>query len=148
VSGPPAQLPPPTSPALLPALAAITYVAAIVAFWGVLSLVLNRDPVDYPDAGPLLGPAMAVGGGLVTWLVLWRARGTAARALLALFGSYLAMLVVVGAGYTITRGDVSWMIVAPAHFAISPFVAGAAALAALTTLAATALARGVARDNR
>jgi hypothetical protein len=129
----PPQLPPPTNPALLPVLAAVVYVAAVVALWGVLSLLLDREVVDYPDAGPLLGPAMATAAGLVTWLTLLRTRrsrspwpGTIAAVLLAA----IAMFVVAAVGY----GPV-----AVPHFVISPFLWGAAVLSGVTVLGTWAI---------
>ena len=130
----PTRLPPPSNPALLPVLAAVTYLAAVVALWGVLSLVLDRNVIDYPDAGPLLGPTMAGVAGILTWLVSWRSRSWAA-AFVALLASFLGMLVVAAVGYTVTRGDLTTLLTAAAHFAISPFVLGAAALSGLTVVA-------------
>ena len=128
MSGPP-PLPPPPNPALLPVFATVVYVAAVVALWGTLSLLLDRDVVDYPDAGPLLGPGMVVAAGAVTLLVTartLRARtswaGTVAAVLLSLAG----MLVVAAVGY----GPL-----AVAHFALSPFVLAAAALSGIAVLA-------------
>jgi len=47
------------------------YVAFIVAAFGILSLLLNRDVINEPDAGPLLGPIM-VGTAVLAlvWVVL------------------------------------------------------------------------------
>lgn len=139
----PRRLPPPSNPALLPLLATVTYLAALIGLWGVLSLALDRDVVDYPDAGPLFGPAMAGAACVVTWVTLWRSRASRSPwrlALAALLGSFVLMLLTVAVGYTLTRGDLVWMPLAAAHFALSPFVVGAAALAALTVLV-VALAR-------
>jgi hypothetical protein len=118
---------------VLPALAAVVYVAAVVALWGMLSLLLDREVVDYPDAGPLLGPAMAAAAAVVTWLALLRTRRSrspwpGALAAVALAG--IAMLLVAAVGY----GPA-----AVPHFAISPFVLGAAALAGATVLATWAI---------
>ena len=132
MSGQP-QLPPPRNSAVLPALAAVVYAAAVVALWGLLSLILDREVVDYPDAGPLLGPAMAAAATVVTWLTLLRTRGSRSPwpgAVAALLLAAIAMLVVAVVGY----GPVA----AP-HFAISPFVLGAAALSAVTVLATWAI---------
>jgi hypothetical protein len=133
MSEPTPQLPPPPNPALLPVLATVVYLATVAAFWGILSLVLDRDVVDYPDAGPLLGPAMALAAGVITWLVLRRTRRSRSPwvgAVLALFGSLAAALVVAAVGYAP---------VAAAHFALSPFILGAAALSGLTVVATWAL---------
>ena len=128
MSEPHPQLPPPPNPALLPLLATVVYLAAVVAVWGVLSLLLDREVVDYPDAGPLLGPAMAAAAGLATWVALVRTRrsrspwlGTA----LAVLGALAGMLVVAAVGYAP---------VAAPHFALSPFVLAAAALSGITVL--------------
>lgn len=136
MSAPPPQLPPPSSPVLLPTLAAVVFLAAVVAYWGILSLALDREVVDYPDASPLLGPAMATAAVIVTWLALLRTRrsrspwpGTAA----ALVVSLVVMLGVAAVGYAP---------VAAGHFALSPFILGAAALAGVTVLATWAIRVG------
>ena len=129
----PPRLPPPPNPALLPVLAAVVYVAGLVALWGLLSLLLDRDVVDYPDAGPLLGPAMAAIAAVVTLLVLLRnrrARGPWLGAVAAILFSGLGMLAAAGVGY----GPV-----AVPHFAISPFILAAAVLSGVIVLGTWAL---------
>ncbi|MCU1418127.1 MAG: hypothetical protein JWP32_2301 [Schumannella sp.] len=124
----PPQLPPPPNPALLPVLAAVTYLVAVIGAWGLLSFALDRDVVDYPDAGPLLGPAMVAVACVVTWAALWGSRASRrswAWITAALLGSYAAMLLAAGIGHSFT---------AFAHFAISPFIAAAAVLSGLTVL--------------
>jgi len=109
-------------------LAAVVYVAAVVALWGILSLLLDREVIDYPDAGPLLGPAMVASAGIVTWLALvrtGRSRSPWPGTIAAVFIAGAAMLAVAAIGY----GPVA----AP-HFAISPFVLSAAALSGVTVL--------------
>lgn len=130
----PTNLPPASNPALLPILATVTYLAALIALWGVLSLLLDRDPVDYRDAGPLLGPAMAAAACVVTWASLWRITRTRAWswALASLAGSFVAMLIVGAAGYAFTRSDVAWLLLAAGHFALGPFVPAAALLSGAT----------------
>lgn len=120
---------------MLPVLATVTYLAAVIALWGGLSLLLDRDPVDYRDAGPLLGPAMVAAACAVTWVALWRITHTRAWAwvLVALAGSLVAMLLVGAAGYAITRSDAAWLLLAAGHFALSPFVLAAAVLSGVTT---------------
>lgn len=132
MSGQP-QLPPPRNSAVLPALAAVVYVAAVVALWGMLSLLLDREVVDYPDAGPLLGPAMAAAAAVVTWLALLRTRRSRSPwpgAVAAVVLSALAMLLIAAVGYGAA---------AVPHFAISPFVLAAAALSGATVLATWAI---------
>jgi len=132
VTGAP-QLPPASNPALLPVLATVVYVAGVVAVWGGLSLLLDRDVVDYPDAGPLLGPAMAATGAVVTLLVLLRtrrARSPWPGAVVAVLGSGIGMLAAAGIGY----GPV-----AVPHFLISPFVPAAAVLSGVIVVGTWAL---------
>jgi len=121
VTGAP-QLPPAPNPALLPVLATVVYVAGVVGVWGGLSLLLDRDVVDYADAGPLLGPAMVATAAVVTLLVLLRTRGARGPwlgAVVAVVGSGFGMLAAAGIGYGLE---------AVPHFAISPFVPAAAVL--------------------
>lgn len=142
----PAARPPATSPWLLPVLATATYLAAVIAAWGLTSLVLDRDPIDYPDAGPLLGPAIVAAACVVTFACLWRITRTRARSwvLAALAGSFVAMLLVGAIGYATTRADAVWLLLAAGHLALSPFVLEAAVLAALTA----ALVRAFGRTGR
>jgi hypothetical protein len=147
MSGQPAQLPPPSNPALLPVFAAVTYLAALVAVWGSLSLALDADVIGYADAGPLLGPAMAVVASIVTWAwvvrtsrVDWIVRG----ALIAGGVAYCAVVLTGAIGYGLARASIAWMPVAAGHFALSPFVVVVAPLTALTVIVASALARGAA----
>lgn len=131
----PPQLPPPTNRALAPILGAVTYIALLVGVWGGLSLALDRDVVDYPDAGPLLGPAMAGAAIIVTWLVSWwvaRAGHPLRGAVIAAFASFAGMLVVALVGYSLE---------AVAHFAISPFIVAAALLSPLVVVATWAMSR-------
>lgn len=115
----------------------------MVALWGGLSLLLDRDPVDYPDAGPLLGPAMVAAACVVTWASLWRITRTRAfsRVLAALAGSFVAMLLVGAAGYAITRSDAAWLLLAAGHFALSPFVLSAAVLSGVVATVVRAAKR-------
>ena len=132
----PKHLPPPSNPALLPILGTATYLAALVALWGVTSLLLDRDVVDFRDAGPLLGPAMAAVACAVTWASLRRiARGGPWSTVpAALAGTFGAMVIVGAAGYALTRGSLSWLILAGGNLALSPFVVGGAVLSGATAL--------------
>jgi hypothetical protein len=85
---------------------------------------------------------MALAAGIVTWAVaarmasgpIWQA------ALIALAGVYVAMPLVGAIGYAITRGDLTWIVTAFAHFAISPFTLAAALVAAAVVAGFRALA--------
>ena len=150
MSGQPAQLPPPSNPALLPVFAAVTYLAVLVAVWGSLSLTLDLDVIGYPDAGPLLGPAMAVVASVVTWAwvvrtsrVDWVVRGS----LIAGGVAYCAVVLTGAVGYGLARASIAWMPVAAGHFALSPFVVVVAPLTTLTVIVAWALARSAANRS-
>ncbi|NYF09629.1 hypothetical protein HDC94_000785 [Leifsonia sp. AK011] len=140
----PIRVPPPADPRLLPVLVTVTYLAAVVAASGFLSLALDRDVIDYPDAGPLLGVVMVAAAGVVNWLGCSRSTrranpwpGAFVTALFAL----VAISLVGAVGYALIRGSLSWMLLASAHFALSPFTAAAAILAGLAVVATWALAR-------
>jgi small basic protein len=120
---------------MLYALATVTYVATIVALWGILSLVLDRNPIDYTDAGPLLGPAMVAASAVITWLIAWRSQSAWVGATTAFFASFFGMIVVAVVGYVGSPFEVAL------HFAISPFIAGAALFSSFTVLATAALRR-------
>lgn len=158
------QLPPPSNQAMLPVLATVMYVAAVVALWGILSLLLNRDVIDLPLAGPLLGPTMAAVAAVITWLLSWRAKRPVIGAFVALVSTWLGMLIVAAIGYNPTCPTDEPCYIGAAdgvgpsllnfspldtavHFALSPFVAGAAVLSAFTVLAVAALRRAP-RDSR
>ena len=66
--------------ATLAAFATGLYVALLIAALGVLSLLLERDPIDDPDAGALAGPfACAVAAAVVLTGLLVRALRTPGR---------------------------------------------------------------------
>ena len=128
------EAPPPRSnPALAPTFATATYLASVIALWGFTSLITDRDVIDYPDAGPLVGPAMAATACVVVFLLSLRARITP-PALLALITGVLAYLgaIVVGAiGYSLQLDTFSVFLPALVHFGIGPFMLGAGILAGL-----------------
>lgn len=124
-------------PQLVPILVAIAYPALLIALWGFTTLLLDRDFITEPDAGPLLGPAMALAATLVVFFAAWtlRRRRSLAGATVATAASvYLLMLVVGAVGYSTTRGDLTWLVLFTARYALSPFVVGATLLSALTVV--------------
>jgi hypothetical protein len=128
---------PPGDPRLVPVLVAIGYLAALIALWGLLTLVLDRDAISETDAGPLLGPAMAASSGITTAIALWglRRRSTLGGPIVAAVASaYLAMLVVGTIGYWVGHGALAWLVIFPARYALSPFVIGAAVLSGAAVL--------------
>ena len=122
---------------MLPVLATVTYLAAVIALWGFLSLALNVDAVAQRDAGPLLGPAMVLAASLVTLAALLRVRNRRSptvAALVAATSVYVVILAVGAVGYAIIRADVSWLVLFVGAYALSPFVLGAAALSGLAVV--------------
>ena len=131
------------NPALAPTLATAGYLAGLVALWGFTSLILDRDVIDYEDAGPLVGPAMAVAACVVVFLLCLRAKRTqpALLGLLAGLVAYAAMLFVGAVGYSLRLDDFTVMWPAMVHFGIGPFIVGAAILAGLVVGATAWLVR-------
>ena len=134
---------PPSNPALAPTLATAGYLAGLVALWGFTSLILDRDVIDYEDAGPLVGPAMAVTACVVVFLLTLRAKRThpALLGLVAGLASYLWAIVVGAIGYSLQRDTFSVMVPAVVHFGISPFFLGGGILAGLVVGATAWLVR-------
>ena len=117
---------------ILPALMAVVYGAILIAAWGFTSLITDTDVITEVDAGPLLGPAMGLAAVLVTWACLWRVRaggGVWQLALVAAASSWFVMLLVGGIGYSLTRGELAWVVLFAGKYAASPFVLVPAVLA-------------------
>ena len=145
------QLPPPADPRLLPVLVSVSYLATVIAAWGVTSLVLDVDVISEKDAGPLLGPAMALVAGLVVFRALWtlrRRRSLLSPAVGTAASVYLSMLVIGAIGYSITRSDFTWLVLFTARYALSPFVVAAALLAGLSVVFLRAVTFRSRRDER
>lgn len=118
-------------------LVAVAYGALVVGAWGVTSLVLDEDVLHYRDAGPLLGPAMALGAMAATlgWVVRVRkGRGVGVCAVGAAASAWLVMLVVGAVGYMLTKGIVGWLLLFVGEYAASGFVIVPAILAGLVVL--------------
>ena len=138
------QLPPPPDPRMLPLLATITYGAGVIALWGFVSLALDVDAIAQTDAGPLLGPAIVLTACLITFAALLRVRQRSSPtgpALVAAASVYIGMLLVGAVGYTLVTADLSWFVLFIGAYATSPFVIGAALLAAVDVLVVWVLTR-------
>jgi hypothetical protein len=112
----------------------ITYGALVICAWGVTSLVLDEDVVAYSDAGPLLGPAMALAATLAVggWMRrAGRLGGVGLSAVGAAASSWFAMLVVGSIGYTLTRGSLAWLLLFASDYATSAFTIVPAIIAAV-----------------
>ncbi len=130
------------NPAVVPVFATAAFLAGLIGLWGFTSLLLNRDVIDYPDAGLLLGPSMAVAACVVTFLATMRARQSPSPILSGLLAAVVALVVilVVGAvGYSFARANFGVLPAAVVHFAISPFMIGAAILSGVVAGAAGVL---------
>jgi hypothetical protein len=128
VSGSPEPRP---NPAVVPIFATAAFLAGLVGLWGFTSLFLDRDVIDYPDAGLILGPSMAVAGCVVTFVGAWRVRRSPTPLLYGTLTALLAFAVIlaIGAiGYSFVRGNFGVLPAAALHFGISPFMIGAALL--------------------
>ena len=127
---------------IYPALMAVVYGASLIATWGFTSLALDADVIAEPDAGPLLGPAMAAGAILVTLAWLSRVR-TAARTwgipVLAAASAWFVMLLVGSLGYAATRGEPAWALLFAGRYAASAFLLLPAVLAGVVVVIAAAL---------
>jgi hypothetical protein len=138
------QQPEVVDPRAAPLLVGVVYGATIVASWGFTSLILDQDVVTKPDAGPLLGPAMALGATVSTVGWLWGAwkrsgGGAIVAGFAAAASAWFALLVIAGLGYGITRGELIWLVLLPFDYAASPFTLVPAAFAGITVGAASAV---------
>jgi hypothetical protein len=131
------------NPAVAPTFATAGFLAALIALWGFTSLILDRDVIDYQDAGPLVGPAMAVAACAVVFLLCLRAQRTQPALLGLLSGviAYLFALLVGGVAYSLRLDSFSLIWPAVVHFGISPFFVGCGILAGLVVGASAWLVR-------
>jgi len=138
------EVPPPPNRAALPILAAVTYEALLIAIWGFTSLLLDEDVISDPDAGILLGPAMAASAALVVFWALWglRARRAPGWTVVATSaGVYGVMLLVALVGRALVSGPPGAGLVFAARYATSPFIALPALAAGLTVITVWAATR-------
>jgi hypothetical protein len=130
---------------LIPLLVALGYPAGVIAIWGVTSLILDVDVITETDAGPLLGPSMVLGATLITALWLFRGVRKPGSLVVPILGAvasaYLAMLIVGGIGYWFAHGDAVLLLTFPAHYALSPFIIGAALLSGAAVVLVFATSR-------
>jgi len=120
------------------AFATVFYLALLVAGFGMLSLLLNRDVISDPHAGPVAGPVMT---GVSVAIVLACLLSIALRvpkekqrvspqtALLVGFGAYFFFAVAGGVLLGAGRGDPFGFVVALGTQLLSPFALAAGVLA-------------------
>ena len=136
------QYTPPPDRYFLPLLTTVAYLATVIAVFGFISLVIDRDVIDEPDAGPLLGPVIVAIASAITLRALVRLSGqpgpgavggripwsTAAGAAASV---YVGMLLVGALIYAWARGEPLWLLFFAAQQAASPFIIAAAMLSGL-----------------
>ena len=121
------------------AIMAVVGNAALLVFaYGFISLIIDRDVIEEPDAGPLVGPAMVVTTcAVVLWFVLRRKpRGLGLRALAAALGTVIAGPAVGAVVYGIVRDEIGVLPVFFGRNILSPFVLCSGLIAALIVAAA------------
>lgn len=137
---------------LLSALTAVAWIAVVVAVWGILSLLLDRNVIVQADAGPYLGPIMVGCAAVMLLLLALRIVRTGETAGITFFGTaaavYLVLLLVGGIGYTLVRAELLWLLVFPLDYATSPFTLAAALLAGIAALLARSIGQAEVRGAR
>ena len=126
---------------LIALIAAIVFMALVVAADGILSLTINRDVIAEPDASPLLGPTMLAAGAAVVFTAVlptrpWiegRPNFSLGRSFVAAVAIYLAGPLVGAILYSIGRAEPFTAVLFFFQYLASPFVI-AAALAGFATV--------------
>ncbi|TFD51781.1 hypothetical protein E3T43_15985 [Cryobacterium sp. Hh7] len=112
------------------AFSVVLYVALIVASFGVLSLLLNRDVINETDAGALLGPLMVTTAVLaLVWVILSAVLRSPERLtqvpplpiFLAGVAAYLAYCVFGGVFYSLGAGELFRSVIFIGGEMTSPF---------------------------
>lgn len=145
------ESPAPSRSFLIPILAAAVQVALVVASWGFVSLLIDRDVIDDPTLGPLIAPLAVAISAIVVLLTLRQAL-TSGRLRLSAFAAVattlLAMGLVIGVGAMIGHGDAAWLVLGAAAAYGAPFIPVAAVLAGVSVVGGWALARVSLHDSR
>ena len=123
--------------------ATVLYAALVIAGFGLISLVLERDVVARGGLGPLIGPAMTATSVLLVLIALVavamrvpqeRTRVSLPVALVIGFGAYLFFGVAYGVLAGARSGSALGIVVALGAQIVSPFAVVAGALAVLVSL--------------
>jgi signal transduction histidine kinase len=130
-------------PRIIAVFGVIAWIAAVVATFGLLSLILDVDVISQAQAGPLLGPVMVVAGAVVLGLLLVRVQTARQGPGISFVGAtaavYITMLFVGGIVYTAITADLLQLLFFPFGYSASPFIVAAAVLAGLTAIAVLAV---------
>lgn len=120
--------------AVLAALTSLTWVAAVVAAFGFISLLSGLEVISDRSAGPLLGPVSVAAAATVLFLRLRRCARTLAgwgfAAVFAALDTYVVLLLVGPLFLLVANGADAFVNYLAAN-ALSPFVLSACTLAAL-----------------
>ena len=119
----------------------VLYGAVLVATYGIISVLADRDVVSEPDAGPLVGIAMTGTALVIMFFAMLgglrpdRARGIpVARALVTGLGVYLLSTLAGALMYAIVTGRLPAFIVFLGNYLLSPFVISSGVIATLFIL--------------
>lgn len=123
--------PDPPGRGLLALGATVLAVALLVFVGGFLSLFLDRDLVELPDAGTLVGPAMAVATCWVVFSFVFRRRppGLGRRCVSASLWALIASPAAGAIVYSIVRENLAVIPVFFGTYLLSPFVLSSAVIA-------------------
>ena len=123
---------------------AVVLTASLIVFAdGILSLLLDREVIAAPDAGPLIGPLMAATVcGVVLWFVLRRLpRSLAARVVAAMLAAMVLGPLVGAVLYTAGRAELGVFAYFFGTQLLSPFVLASALIAGVSVAGAELASR-------
>ncbi|MCU1637988.1 MAG: hypothetical protein JWL94_635 [Microbacteriaceae bacterium] len=124
-------------------MAAVIDFALLIFVFGFMSLLTDRDLIEEPDVGTLVGPAMTVTACLLVFSLVYRRRpaGIGARALYATLGTMIGAPFVGSVVFAAGRAEVAIVPVFFGRYVLSPFVLSAAIIGAAVVFAAALLER-------
>lgn len=124
-------------------MAVVLTAALVIAVYGVIGLVINRDVIEEPDAGPLVGPLMVVAVcAVVLWFVLKsRFRGLFARPLAAALTAVVVGPLVGAIAYAVVRAEIFVIPVFFGRYITGPFVLSSGFIAGLVVFSVALLER-------
>lgn len=129
--------------AFMAVFAGVLYAALVVAVFGLLSVLLDRDVISDPNAGPIAGPVMAAVSVLIVFFALLsialrvpreKQRVSVAAAVLVGFGAYFFFAVAGGVLLGAGRGDPFGFVIALGAQLFSPFALAAGVIGFVVVL--------------
>ena len=124
-------------------MAVVLTASLVIAVYGVIGLTLNRDVIEEPDAGPLVGPLMVVA---VCAVVLWFVLRSRSVRMIGRIGAAAVTAIVAGPlvgaiAYATVRAEVFVIPVFFGRYVTSPFVLSSGVIAGLVVLSAALIER-------